>query len=77
MSEKTKVKIQISVDTGYDTVFAHQEMRLVDGFSKEKIVEVLVDIANDIKGSINAGRNFGKIQAEKALECTPVDPSVI
>ena len=67
MSDKTKVKIQISVDTGYDTVFAHQEMRVVDGFSKEKVVEVLADIANDIKSSISGGRNLSKIQLERGI----------
>lgn len=67
MSDTTKVKIAISVETGYDTVFSHAEMRKVDSFSKEKVVEVLADIANDIKSSITKGRNLEKIQNQNAL----------
>lgn len=68
MSDKTKVKIQISVSCGYDDVFTHQEMRIFDVFSKENVVSVLVDIANDIKESIKRGSNLRKIEETKALE---------
>ena len=68
MSEKTKIKIAVEVTQGYNTVFTHQETSEIETFSKEKILECLIDFSDDMKLMVNRTKHIDKIESQMLLE---------
>lgn len=62
MAQEYKVEIQVKVTEGYNTVFAHQELKVLDSFSKEKVLESLTDFASDMQVLVNRTRHIQKVE---------------